>query len=361
MADNTTLNSGTGGDTIRDLARLAGTVKTQVVQLDMGGASANAEVLVTAGQQVAAASMPVVLASDKTPNVNIASTSTTQAAVLQTLSAAIADTPGTITVTSGTGQAIAAVGTSGNATFHVVTSAFVGTLIFEASLNGGANYAPIICIREDGSGAETTAAINTAVAFIRTYTVGLPGFSHFRVRCSAFTSGTAAIYIAQGPILIEPNPTLAAGTATIGSVKLTDGTNTAAMSPTGQQIVQQRGADLLVSGIGTAATAFTTTLAAPGAGLFHYITAIEIIRVNATATAVAAAATLISITTTNLPGSLAWSMGNAIAAGAYDVPVRLTPNNPIRSSVANTATTIVCPSGGTGVQFRVNVYYYTST
>ena len=65
MADNTLLNSGAGGDTIRDLARLAGSIKTQVIQLDIGGASANAEVLVTAGQQVAALSLPVVIASNQ--------------------------------------------------------------------------------------------------------------------------------------------------------------------------------------------------------------------------------------------------------------------------------------------------------
>ena len=65
MADNTQLNSGSGGDTIRDLARLAGTVKTQVIQLDIGGASTNAEVLVTAGQQLASQSIPVVIASNQ--------------------------------------------------------------------------------------------------------------------------------------------------------------------------------------------------------------------------------------------------------------------------------------------------------
>ena len=65
MADNTLLNVGTGGDTVRDLARQAGLVKTQVVQLDLGGATANAEVLITAGQQLMAASVPVVLASNQ--------------------------------------------------------------------------------------------------------------------------------------------------------------------------------------------------------------------------------------------------------------------------------------------------------
>ena len=64
--DNTVINLGVGGDTIRDIARQGGTTKTQVVQWDIGGAAANAEVLITAGQQLMAASVPVVLASDHT-------------------------------------------------------------------------------------------------------------------------------------------------------------------------------------------------------------------------------------------------------------------------------------------------------
>lgn len=69
MADNTILNAATvaGGDSMRDLARQAGAVKTQVVQIDIGGATANAEVLVTAGQQVMAASLPVTIAADQPP------------------------------------------------------------------------------------------------------------------------------------------------------------------------------------------------------------------------------------------------------------------------------------------------------
>lgn len=75
MADNS-LQGGT--DTIRDLARQAGTVKTQVFQLDIGGATANAEVLVTAGQQTMALSMPVVLPSNQI--VNVAQTALTKGA-----------------------------------------------------------------------------------------------------------------------------------------------------------------------------------------------------------------------------------------------------------------------------------------
>jgi hypothetical protein len=33
-------------------------------------------------------------------------------------------------------------------------------------------------------------------------------------------------------------------------------------------------------------------------------------------------------------------------------------NNPLKSSVANTNTTIVCPVPGAAVLWRVNVYYY---
>ena len=50
MADNTVLNTGTGGDTIRTLARTAGAsagAKTEVVQLDFGGGDAGTETLVT--------------------------------------------------------------------------------------------------------------------------------------------------------------------------------------------------------------------------------------------------------------------------------------------------------------------------
>lgn len=56
-----------GNDLIRSFARPGTATKTQVMQLDVGGGSANPEVLVTAGQQTMAASIPVVLASNQTP------------------------------------------------------------------------------------------------------------------------------------------------------------------------------------------------------------------------------------------------------------------------------------------------------
>ena len=69
---------------------------------------------------------------------------------------------------------------------------------------------------------------------------------------------------------------------------------------------------------------------------------------------------IVSITSTNLPGSLAWSTGNAIAIDAQEVDVRLALNSPIKSSAVNAATTIVMPAPGTGVTWRANVIYYTA-
>ena len=70
MADNTQLNTGSGGDLIRTLARTGGAsvgAKTEVVQLDLGGGDANSEQLMQAGIQTTANSVPVVMASDQGP------------------------------------------------------------------------------------------------------------------------------------------------------------------------------------------------------------------------------------------------------------------------------------------------------
>ena len=107
---------------------------------------------------------------------------------------------------------------------------------------------------------------------------------------------------------------------------------------------------------GGANAAVTATL--PGvAGQFHHITSISIQRAAAGALAGTAA---LEITSTNLPGSLAWSVGNAMAAGGSVTDVRYEPAVPLRSSAVNVATTIVCPAPGLGVIWRVTVTYYTA-
>ena len=113
---------------------------------------------------------------------------------------------------------------------------------------------------------------------------------------------------------------------------------------------------LAVTVTAAANTAATATLPAVAAQ-FHYITGIEIMR---TSTALLAGTATLVVTTTNLPGGLAWSFGNAMAAGATQRDLFLTFNNPIKSSAAGTATTVVMPAPGAAVLWRANVYYYTA-
>lgn len=61
MSDNTILNTGAGGDVIRNVSRNG--VKTQVIQIDLG--STNTEALLGIGQHLMATSMPVTLAYDQ--------------------------------------------------------------------------------------------------------------------------------------------------------------------------------------------------------------------------------------------------------------------------------------------------------
>lgn len=108
----------------------------------------------------------------------------------------------------------------------------------------------------------------------------------------------------------------------------------------------------------TAATGVVVTATLPAvAAQFHYITGIIITKYFTVANA--ASATPIVITTTNLPGSLAVSMGAPLGTvGTTDVRSEDLAT-PLKSSVVNTATTIVCPAT-TGIIWRVNVFYYVA-
>lgn len=118
-----------------------------------------------------------------------------------------------------------------------------------------------------------------------------------------------------------------------------------------------------------AATSLTTLSAANAAvtltlpavvGQFHYITRIRITMHNVTATAVGAAVSTLAFTSTNIPTALAWTEGNALAAGTSKTVVDEVLENPIKSTTVNTNTTIVAPAGGVGVLVRITAYYYTA-
>lgn len=114
---------------------------------------------------------------------------------------------------------------------------------------------------------------------------------------------------------------------------------------------------LAVTATAAANTAVTLTIPAAGVGLFHYIDRIEISRV---ATLALAGTAVLTVTTTNLPGSLAWSFGNAMAAGGTSNDYSATFSVPLKSSAANTNTTIVMPAPGPNVLWGANVFYHTA-
>jgi len=122
--------------------------------------------------------------------------------------------------------------------------------------------------------------------------------------------------------------------------------------------VFQGSTPLIVTATAAANAAVTGTLPAAGVGLFHHITAIEITRA---ATAALAGTAALVVTTTNLPGNPAWTVGNAMAAGGQSRDLDKTFDTPLKSSVANTDTTIVLPVPGLAVLWRINVYYFTGT
>lgn len=209
------------------------------------------------------------------------------------------------------------------AAYNLRTAAGNLTLVFEGSTDG-TNYdlTPLPAINVLTEAQLTNIVITTTQASV--YNVGCTGIRKIRCRVSAFVSGSVTVAaratIADYLIYAKPLPTI-----------------------------------LWVTATAAANTATTATLPAAGAGLFHYITYISCMR-NATA-ALAGTATLI-ITTTNLPGSPAWSTGNNMIAGGTQIDVDYQPASPLKSSAANTATTVVMPAAGAAVLNRINVGYY---
>jgi len=92
----------------------------------------------------------------------------------------------------------------------------------------------------------------------------------------------------------------------------------------------------------------TLTLAAPGLGLFHWITRIRF-ELHASLAMTGAAAPF-AMTTTNLPNADAYRFKSAIPVGEKDF-IDIAWNSPLRSTVANTATTFVAPVATGGIWF----------
>lgn len=111
----------------------------------------------------------------------------------------------------------------------------------------------------------------------------------------------------------------------------------------------------IVTAVGAAAAAVTLTLAAPGAGLRQYLTYLSINRFAAAL--LTAAAAPVTVTTTNLPGSVAFSFPADAAAQGTMFPWREDFAYPLAAAAQNTAVTVVAPAT-TGVIWRMTGGYY---
>lgn len=202
------------------------------------------------------------------------------------------------------------------------SAAFAGTLLLEGTVDGN-NWITLPFVSLTTQAALAAAVLTGASSNVWTSHVG--GFQAVRVRVSVYTSGNIDVGLRASaatlrPSLQRPYPTT-----------------------------------LWVTATAAANTAATATLPAPGAGLHHYITHIDIIR-NSPA-GLAGTATIIH-TTTNLPGAPAWSVGNAMIAGGTEKDVFIDFASPLKSTSAQTATTVVAAAAGLAVLGRVNVGYF---
>lgn len=188
----------------------------------------------------------------------------------------------------------------------------------------GTNWTPIPVRPVNQAALSYVAAVAGTAAGVWVGSCG--GFRRVRARVTAYVSGSATATLMANLSLVDQSL----------SGQVTSGIGTA---------------------VGAAGAAVTLTLTSPGAGLRHYLTYLAINRF-ASALLTAAAAP-VTVTTTNLPGSLAFSFAaDAAAQGTLD-RWREDFTYPIATSAQNTATTIVCPTT-TGVIWRVTAGFYVA-
>ena len=121
-------------------------------------------------------------------------------------------------------------------------------------------------------------------------------------------------------------------------------------------VIQDIPANLWVTATAAVNTAVTCTLPAV-AGNFHYIVGISLVKLYSVVGVASGSGNI--VTTTNLPGNPSWTTEQlASAAGTCQEVIHFFSEVPIKSSVANTATTFVAPAQLQTI-WRWNVIYYT--
>ncbi len=155
---------------------------------------------------------------------------------------------------------------------------------------------------------------------VGTYWANVAGFRVVKAKIIAYTSGTAVAFIS----------------AALGEMS---------------EITM---ADNVVTATGVASAAVTATIPA-STNLTNCVTHIEIVRYAAAAQTASGTPTI--VTTTGLPGSLAWTIPHEAAAQGSIYEKVLDFTRPVRASADSTAVTITCPAI-TGIIWRVTITYF---
>lgn len=113
-----------------------------------------------------------------------------------------------------------------------------------------------------------------------------------------------------------------------------------------------------VSATGVASAAVTLTIPSAGAGLYNYITELEI-SAYCTATIAAGAATPIAVTSTGITGTPTFKIAQPVGAtGQVLDRLIYTFDPPLRGSAVATALTVVAPVY-TNAIWNINAAFYT--
>ncbi len=118
-----------------------------------------------------------------------------------------------------------------------------------------------------------------------------------------------------------------------------------------------RPSPLCVSVTAASGAAAAATLPAAGVGLFHYITHVRV-EIYATNNRSGGAIPVV-VTTTNLPGALAYTFETAQQTGTMLSRVTELGGSPMKSSVANTPSTIAAPATANAL-WRIAVHYFAA-
>lgn len=319
----------------------------------------------TLGQKAMTASIPIVEASDWPGNADVTSSGS--------LTAACADPCQQANTTSTSVVGLVLNGHTG-VSLIMTASTLVGTVKVDSSVDN-LNWTSLGLV--DGSSFTRTggaAGVVNPTGSPKEYKILYDvAAGYMRVRVSAFTSGSATFTLRASDVpALNPwtfigadGVAQATGFYSIGGRDASSNGRTVVLANASPANIEYgvivrnipTPSTLAVVAKSAANTAVTATLPAV-AGAFHYITALRIMHTCSTALT---GTNIFDVTTTNLPGSLTFSIGNACAVGTTNNDVMQEYASPIKSSAVNTNTTIVCPLLGAATFCKIEVFYYTGS